>query len=134
MSNLVDHARRELELLKEDPEWVEGYIKVVQAFADMGHSGGSVDVSIEILNQLFQQNNLTELTDNPDEWEFQANEKYGLSNDEWNNGQGGIWQNIRFSQAFSNDGGKTYFVLHETKDMSNPTRFHTSKPHGKSDD
>ncbi len=46
MSNLVDHAKRELELLGEDPKFVEGYINVIKAFADMGHSGGSASVAM----------------------------------------------------------------------------------------
>lgn len=37
-SLLVDHARRELALLGEDQFVIDGLCRVVQAFADMGHS------------------------------------------------------------------------------------------------
>jgi hypothetical protein len=98
MSNLVDHAKRELELLGEEEETVEGYLKIVQAFADMGHSGGSASVAIPTINALLQYKNLTALTDNPDEW---------MAVDDQ------AWQNRRNSEAFSTDGGKTYYLLSE---------------------
>lgn len=63
MSNLVKHARRELELIGEDPEFIKGYLKVIQAFADMGHSGGSASVAIPTINELLQFNNLSPLID-----------------------------------------------------------------------
>ncbi len=68
MSNLVDHARYELELIEEDPEYVDGIVNVIQAFADMGHSGGSASVAIPTINELLKFNNLAPLTNNPDEW------------------------------------------------------------------
>lgn len=104
MSNLVDHAKRELELLGEEPETIEGYLKVVQAFDDMGHSGGSASVAIPVLSQLLQFKNLRPLTDDPKEW-FLHDGGYGAEN-EYN-----FWQNIRNSAAFSNDGGKTYYLV-----------------------
>lgn len=105
MSNLVDHARRELELLKEEPETIEGYLKVIQAFADMGHSGGSAAVAIPTINELLQFKNLTPLTNNPDEWIHHTSETWGEP--------GGIWQSVRNPGAFSNDGGKTYYLVSE---------------------
>lgn len=101
--SLVEHARRELELIGEEPETVEGYLKVIQAFADMAHSGGSVSVAIPVINELLQQKNLSPLTDDPDEWIFH---EPGM----WD-GKNGIWQNVRRSVAFSEDGGKTYYRI-----------------------
>lgn len=100
MSNLVNHARRELELLGEEPETIGGLLRVVQAFADMGHSGGSAAVCIPMINELLRFRNLKPLTNNPDEW-------IEVFDD--------IYQSTRRSDAFSNDGGVTYYLLHEPK-------------------
>lgn len=102
MSNLVDHARRELTLLGEDEDTIEGMCKVVQAFADMGHSGGSASVLIPVLNDLLQYKNLKPLTDDPDEW-FDQSESSGYP----------LWQNKRNSACFSQDGGQTYWIVDE---------------------
>jgi hypothetical protein len=92
-SNLVIHAKRELELIGEEPETIKGYLKVIQAFADMGHSGGSASVAIPTINKLLQFENLAPLTDNPEDW---IEVGYGM------------WQNRRCSRMFSTDGGKSY--------------------------
>jgi len=102
-SNLVDHARRELGYVGEEPETIAGYLKVIRAFADMGHSGGSASVAIPVINELLQFKNLTPLTDNPEEWEEHGPAKW--------DGTNGVWQNIRNGEAFSNDGGRTYYLL-----------------------
>jgi hypothetical protein len=105
MSNLVDHARRELELIGEEPWIVEGLLKVVEAFAEMGHSGGSASIAIPMINSLLQFQNLSPLTDDADEWIRHTEEVWGA--------KGGVWQNKRNPEAFSNDGGKTYYLLSE---------------------
>lgn len=92
-SNLVAHARRELELIGEEPDVIAGYLKVIQAFADMGHSGGSAFVAIPTINRLLSFENLAPLTDDPDDW---IEVGYGM------------WQNRRCSRMFSEDGGKHY--------------------------
>lgn len=120
-SNLVTHARRELEIIGEDPETIKGYLKVVQAFANMGHSGGSAMVAIPTLNALFRYQNLKPLTDNPDEWQYIAEDQWGR--------EGGIWQNIRRSEAFSNDAGKTYYLLSEGGNNNNRLPMHESEKH-----
>lgn len=97
-SNLVAHARRELKLIGEDPDTIDGYVKVIQAFADMGHSGGSASVAIPTINRLLNFENLAPLTDNPDDW-------IEVGDGLWQNG---LWQNRRCSRMFSEDGGKTY--------------------------
>ena len=96
MSNLVNHAKRELELVGEDPETIEGLLKVIQAFADMGHSGGSAAVAVPMINDLLQFKNLTPLTNDPEEW-------IEVGDD--------IWQNRRNPEAFSKDGGRSYILL-----------------------
>ncbi len=121
-SNLVLHARTELKALGEDPETIDGYIKVVQAFAEMGHSGGSASVAVPVLVALLQFKNLRPLTDNPEEWHFHGPEFW--------DGTNGIWQNKRDGEAFSNDGGKTYYLLSEGgRDKNDDNVMHTSEDH-----
>lgn len=118
-SNLVKHARYELELVGEEPETIKGYLRIIQAFADMGHSGGSAAFAIPVINALLQFKNLVALTDDPGEWIEHA--------PEFSNGVHGIWQSSRNSEAFSTDGGKTYYLLSERdKDGKNP--IHNSAP------
>lgn len=101
--SMVEHARRELEIIGEEPDVIEGYLKVIQAFADMGHSGGSAMVAIPVIGILLNQENLSALTDYPDDWHYHDQSVWGA--------QGGIWQSKRNSKAFSQDGGKTYYLL-----------------------
>lgn len=103
MSNLVNHARRELTLCgqaAEDPEYADSIVKAVEAFASFGHSGGSMSVAVEQLNALLRFQHLSPLTDAPEEWE----DRSAMSS-------APLWQNCRNHAAFSEDGGKTYFVL-----------------------
>lgn len=106
MSNLVDHARRELELVGEDPETIEGLVKVIKAFADMGHSGGSASVAIPMLERLLRFQPLAPLTYGPEEWVFHSGDDYGIAGKD-------IWQNIRDSRIMSYDGGKTHYNVED---------------------
>lgn len=110
MSNLVEHAKRELEILGEEPETIKGYLKVVQAFADMGHSGGSASVAVPTLLRLLQFENLKPLTNDPDEWFYHSPETWGDPST-----GAGIWQNIRNPEAFSDNNGKTYWLVSDKK-------------------
>lgn len=101
--SLVEHARRELELVGEDPETIDGIARVVQAFTDYGHSGGSSHYAISYLVRLLRFEPLTPLTDDPEEWVDRSTET-GLPN--W-------WQNIRDGRAMSHDGGRTYWLTNE---------------------
>ena len=124
-SNLMIHARRELELLGEEPEIVEGYLKMIQIFADMGHSGGSASVFIPTLTRLLWFKNLTPLTDDPDEWVHHTAEVWGEP--------GGVWQNVRNGEAFSDDGGKTYTLLSEEAPTSDGDKPKHNSAHRLSD-
>jgi hypothetical protein len=125
-SNLVRHARRELAMLGEDAETTEGLVKVIQTFADMHPSGGMASIFIPMINELLQFHNLTPLTDNPDEW--------ALVNLQISDLDDNIWQNIRRSEAFSNDGGKTYYLLSEGGNDQHREPLHNSEPYLKGDD
>ena len=117
-SNLVKHAKYELALIGEDPEFIEGYLKMIRIFSDMGHSGGSASVFIPTLNALLQFKNLKPLTSNPEEWQR-------LTHEIWPDPQA-TWQNRRNGEAFSKDGGKTYYILSENRIGGNPI-MHTSE-------
>lgn len=120
-SNLVAHARRELDLLGEsDQEFKNAIINSVAEFEKYGHSGGSASVAIPLLNDLLQFKNLTPLTNDPSEWIH--HEPPVVSRE-----GGDIWQSSRNSEAFSNDGGKTYYLLSEGGNDSNREPLHTSE-------
>ncbi len=106
-SGMVARSRIELELIGEEEETIRGYLNVIQAFANMGHSGGSAMCAIPVIYDLLQQKNLSPLTDNPYEWIHHGEDVWGEP--------GGVWQNRRNSEAFSKDAGKTYTLLSERK-------------------
>lgn len=121
---MVDHARRELAAINEDPEHAAGIIKVVQAFSEMGCSGGQASIAIEQISELLEFHNLSPLTDNPKEWyEHEDMIAPGES----------LWQNTRRGEAFSHDGGKTYYLISEggTQDsfVNGTAKMHESRPH-----
>lgn len=105
--SLVEHARRELEIIGEDPDTINGIVHVVQAFADCGHSGGSTPYAIAYLERLLRFEPLSAITDDPDEW-VDRSEISGYP----------LWQNIRDSRAMSKDAGKTYWMVHEVEEAS----------------
>ncbi|WP_445520417.1 hypothetical protein [Streptomyces sp. NEAU-174] len=120
MSNLVAHARRELRLVGEDRDVIDGLCRVVQAFADMGHSGASAHYAALYLDKLLRYQPLSELTDNPGEW---------IDRHADGTTPTPLWQSARNPEAFSTDGGKTYTLLSEQQaagDMAT-TPIHHSK-------
>jgi hypothetical protein len=119
-SNLVAHARRELRIIGEDTDTIRGICRVVQAFADMGHSGGSAHFTALYLDKLLRYQPLSELTDDPGEWiDRHADGTTPLP----------LWQSKRNSEAFSTDGGKTYYLLSEQEAAGDiaTTPLHRSK-------
>lgn len=125
MSNLVEHARVELTRIGEEPETIEGYLKVIQAFADMGHSGGSASVAIPVIIQLLQFKPLGKITNDPDEWIFHNKNTYGASED--------LWQNKRNPAAFSSNAGRTYWLVDEVEHRAfgkSKRKFYTSEKSG----
>lgn len=120
-SNLVQHARRELEMLGEDSYTINGYLEMITVFAKMGHSGGSASVFIPTLNQLLQFKNLMPLTNDPDEWMQVGSAVTGTFD---------IWQNRRNAEAFSHNGGQSYYLLSEGGNDKNPRPLHASVARG----
>lgn len=116
--SLVEHARRELALCgqtAEDPEYAESIVKAVEAFASYGHSGGSASVAIQQLHTLLKFGTLSPLTDDPSQWMNVTDRPAEM------------WQSLRDPSAFSQDGGKTYYLLDESSDAGRRVT-HTSKP------
>lgn len=115
MSNLLDHAKRELALVgyheaeMGDPKDMDtmmyrGILDMVFNFSEQGHSGASAAYQVSILEKLLRFQNLSPLTRNPDEWmHIDAN----LA------GDAKTWQSLRNSACFSRDGGLTYYHLDE---------------------
>jgi hypothetical protein len=104
MSHLGSHARYELELVGEEPEIIDWYVKVVETFAEFGHTGESAEYTTRVLEQLLRYKNLTPLTDDPAEW---------LDVTEYTEQKSKLWQSVRNSAAFSTTEGKTYILSHE---------------------
>lgn len=120
--SLVEHATVELIKLgefDEDPAFAQSIVAAVAAFASYGHSGGSAGIAIHMLHDLLQYKNLSPLTDDPDEWCDVA--EYAPEQP--------LWQNRRRSDAFSYDGGKTYYTLEERDAVGGMdlTPFHDTK-------
>jgi hypothetical protein len=125
-SNLLAHAEREMRRAHVEDDVQPSLLQAIAAFRSYGHSGGSSSVCIPLLNDLLNFRSLTPLTDDPDEWidhtEFCAGDP--------------TFQNNRNSEAFSKDGGKTYYVLSEERRWAQtalgvlPWKLRKRLPHG----
>lgn len=112
-SELMRHARRELTLIgviSDDPNSIDSMMRkiileLVEVFSKQGHSGFSASMAIDLTQRLLRYEALTPLTNAPDEWNEIA-ENYGGPN---------LWQSRRQSEAFSHDGGRTYYLLAEKR-------------------
>jgi hypothetical protein len=105
VSNLVEHARRELDaagLFDKDSDYNgmlgEAVIELVKVFADQDHSGMSATMTRQLFDELVQFNNLTPLSNNPYEWTEVADS---------------LWQSKRRASVFSHDGGMTWYDLYD---------------------
>lgn len=108
MGELVNHARRELELIGEEPDVIDWYLKVIEAFSEFGHSGGSASVAIPTINALLQFENLSPITNNPEEWNHVSI---------YIAGEPILWQSKRNPRLFSEDEGKHYYIVGEKETL-----------------
>lgn len=106
MSHLIDHATRELKLSGVDEDIYgdmtsKAVLELLEVFSKQGHSGASAGLVIALFTKLASLENLTPLTDDPEDWIHVGS---------------ALWQNRRNSAAFSEDRGKTYRMLgdHDT--------------------
>jgi hypothetical protein len=107
LTNLVEHAKRELELSgqwAEDPAYAACLVATVAAFASYDHSGGSAEVAVGQLHRLLQWRTLSPLTSDPAEWE-----------DRTEMSSSPLWQNVRDPAAFSRDGGQAWYFVDDRK-------------------
>jgi hypothetical protein len=117
---LVEHAKRELDLIpEEDEEFKKSIINAIRAFSKYGHSGSSHFIGVHILADLLNYRNLSPLTNDPAEWNHVAEPISGV--------RGGIWQSTRNPEAFSKNGGKTYYLLSEGATFQNPKPYHRTR-------
>lgn len=114
MTALSDHVDRELD--KTDlPEATKVNIRVICSLYDgYGYFGRTEDDIQEKIYALVRFKNITPLTDDPDEWSLIAD---------------GIWKNNRRGDAFSLNGGKTYYFNRNGASSINPWPQHVSYPH-----
>jgi hypothetical protein len=108
--NLAEHGRRELEIIGEEPDVIEWYVRVIRTFAEFGHSGASAAITTQVLSKLLAHEALSPLTDDKNEWLFHPKELW--------DGEFPVWQNVRDSRAFSDDAGRTYWLVSDK-----PRRF-----------
>ncbi len=99
---------------------IDWYCRVIAEFASFGHSGGSASVTIPVLHELLQFHPLTALTSDPADWIDRSEASGGHP----------VRQNRRDSRAFSEDGGKTYWLLHEREAAGSleATPLHVAEP------
>lgn len=104
MSNLIEHAKRELALLRGDStepdpmqDMMEKHIlSMVEEFSKEGHSGFSASYAISILNRLLQFRPVTPLTG---------------EDHEWNDVRDGLLQNNRCIAVFkSTKTGEAFYI------------------------
>jgi hypothetical protein len=97
MSNLVDHAKRELKLIgafDKDKDFYGGMtgkavMQLVRLFAKQGHSGMSASLVRSLFDKVARYEPISPLTG---------------EDDEWNEIRSGLLQNKRCSRVFKRDG------------------------------
>lgn len=118
-SNLERHAEYEMRLAglyDKDSDYAgmipEAVMKLIRPFAEEGHSGSSAGLVLQIFGRLAKFKTLSPVTSDSKEW--------GLVVERDSEGKS-IYQNIRDSACFSNDGGKTYYSVDDPKREIKPT-------------
>ena len=106
---LVEHCERELKLAgltkdnqnaPYDGKIAESVLKLIKVFSSENHSELSGAITIQLFKKLANRENLTPLTNNPNEW-MDISNIVGKP----------MWQNIRNRNYFSKDGGKTFYNI-----------------------
>lgn len=107
MSGILDHAKRELELVglfDEDSDYGgmlgESVMKLIEAFAGEGHSGGSAGLALSLFSRLASYEPLSPLTGADDEWNDVSESVGGVMR----------FQNKRCSRVFKDNDGRTYDI------------------------
>jgi len=122
MGNLMDHAKRELDLLGytegcEPPNsWMrDSVLELIETFSKQGHSGFSAPCCIQLFEKIARFLPVKPLTGEDEEW-TDLSEEWG----------GPRWQNKRCSRVFKDADGACYDI--EGKVFRDPEGFcYTSK-------
>jgi hypothetical protein len=111
MSNLVEHAKRELQEAglfdKSDDGLYGGMIaedvmELIEKFSEQGHSGGSAQIVSDLFNRLSRFGILNPMKNPMETGEY-------IDHSEISSGP--MFQSTRKSTVFSADGGKTWYDL-----------------------
>lgn len=116
--SLKEHAEKELALLGNDKEFNDEIVKIIEIFANMGHSGCSASYASQLIYNLLKFRNLTPLTGEESEWNevtddlFQNNRMSNIfkTSKEFN-GQAYTIDGI----YFSDDNGLSWFGNHRSR-------------------
>ena len=103
MSNLLEHAKRELEIAgikgnDYDNEVAKCVLELIEVFSKQRHSGFSAFATLETFNLLANFKNIKPLTNNPEEWTEVTK---------------GLYISKRNPACFSDDELKTYYDTSE---------------------
>lgn len=124
MSNLVEYAKKELDILNLGNNDVTGdsmdyhmrdhIIRMVELFSEEGHSGFSASYALSIISRVLQYQPLTPLTG---------------EDDEWNEVGPGVYQNRRASNVFKENeqaywsDGIVFWEWHSSPDVDDGEPF-----------
>lgn len=106
---LQNHAIIELELSglsQEDPVLAQSLLSTIAVFESYGHCRKTSAKAADILIKLLQEKPLSPPTDHPDEW-VEVTDIFG--------GPERLWQNTRDTDAYSTDGGLTWYYYYEDR-------------------
>lgn len=113
-SNLVQHARRELEAIGELGEGGayggmvgKAALELITILAAQGHSGGSVGMTLAMFERLARFDVLSPITAHPSEW---------IDRSEYRPDGRREWQNRRKPSVFWREGEETWFDLDAPKE------------------
>lgn len=106
MSNLITHAKKELDLIYSEEDLKEGINKyaydcimeLIEVFSKQGHSNSSAGYVVDAFKTLAMYETLVPLTGEDDEWGLIADKPEPK------------WQNIRNSAVFKDSDGTTYYI------------------------
>ena len=105
MTVLGDRVRSEFLLIGEtDEDYISTMVDIVERFGVFGRSDFDKEKDIDVITKLLRQESLSPLTTSPSEW-YRHPQMIGTDVE--------VWQNIRNVRAFSNDGGKTYYLSND---------------------
>jgi hypothetical protein len=94
-----EHAERELTLIGEDRDVIDGVLRIVDQVDALADSGPALFGLMSYLPQLLTFTPLTPLTSESEEWI----DRSAITGSP-------LWQALRYPEAFSTDGGQTYWL------------------------